>query len=98
MGPFQTFLVLELQRGYLYQNGVEFRQKVIGASLNLFWGLLLRGYTNLSLAVGHVRECPHNGTCYSVFVFIFFIGVVGRFGLVWFGLVRFGLRRSLIFI
>ena len=35
MGP---ILVLELQRGYLYQNGVEFRQKVIGAGLNLFWG------------------------------------------------------------
>ena len=40
MGPFLTFLVLELQRGYLYQNGVEFRQKVIGAGLNLFWGHL----------------------------------------------------------
>ena len=25
---------------YLYQNGVEFRQKVIGAGLNLFWGHL----------------------------------------------------------
>ena len=39
MGPFLTFSVLELQRGYLYQNGVEFRQKVIGAGLNLFWPL-----------------------------------------------------------
>ena len=36
MGPFLTFLVLELQRGYLYQNGVVFRHKVIGAGLNLF--------------------------------------------------------------
>ena len=33
------FLVL-VQRGYLYQNGVEFRHKVIGAGLNLFWGHL----------------------------------------------------------
>ena len=40
MGPFLTFLVLELQRGYLYQNGVEFRQKVIGFNLNLFSGHL----------------------------------------------------------
>ena len=31
MGLFLTFSVFELQRGYLYQNGVEFRQKVIGA-------------------------------------------------------------------
>ena len=30
----------ELHRGYLYQNGVEFRQKMIGAGLNLFWGHL----------------------------------------------------------
>ena len=37
MDLFLTFLVLELHRGYLYQNGVEFRQKVIGADLNLFW-------------------------------------------------------------
>ena len=35
MGLFLTFTVLELQRDYLYQNGVEFQQKVIGASLNL---------------------------------------------------------------
>ena len=34
---FLTFSVFELQRGYLYQNGVEFRQK---AGLNLFWGHL----------------------------------------------------------
>ena len=34
MGIFLTFSVFELQRGYLYQNGVEFRQKVIGAGLN----------------------------------------------------------------
>ena len=40
MGLFLTFSVFELQRGYLYQNGVEFRQKVIGAGLNLFWGYL----------------------------------------------------------
>ena len=26
--------------GYLYHNGVEFCQKVIGAGLNLFWGHL----------------------------------------------------------
>ena len=31
MGLFLTFSIFELQRGYLYQNGVEFRQKVIGA-------------------------------------------------------------------
>ena len=31
MGLFLIFWVFELQRGYLYQNGVEFRQKVIGA-------------------------------------------------------------------
>ena len=31
MGLFLTFSVFELQRGYLYQNGVEFRQNVIGA-------------------------------------------------------------------
>ena len=40
------FLVLELQRGYLYENGVEFHHKVIVAGLNLFWGHLhyfLRG-------------------------------------------------------
>ena len=40
IGIFLTFSVFELQRGYLYQNGVEFRQKVIGAGLNLFWGHL----------------------------------------------------------
>ena len=40
MGLFLTFSVFELQRGYLYQNGVEFRQNVIGAGLNLFWGHL----------------------------------------------------------
>ena len=40
MGLFLTSSVLEQQRGYLYQNGVEFRQKVIGADLNLFWGHL----------------------------------------------------------
>ena len=31
MGQFLTFSIFELERGYLYQNGVEFRQKVIGA-------------------------------------------------------------------
>ena len=40
LGLFLTFSVFELQKGYLYQNGVEFRQKVIGAGLNLFWGHL----------------------------------------------------------
>ena len=42
MGLFLTSSVFELQRGYSYQkqNGVEFRQKVIGAGLNLFWGHL----------------------------------------------------------
>ena len=40
MGIFLTFSVFELQRGYLYQNRVEFRQKVIGAGLNLFLGHL----------------------------------------------------------
>ena len=40
MGLFLTFSVFELQRGYLYQNGVEFRKKLIGAGLNLFWGHL----------------------------------------------------------
>ena len=34
MALFLTFSVFELQRGYLYQNGVEFCQKVIGAGLN----------------------------------------------------------------
>ena len=37
MGLFLTFSIFELQRGYLYQNRVKFRQKVIGAGLNLFW-------------------------------------------------------------
>ena len=51
MGP---FLVLEQQRGYLYQNVVEFRHKVIGAGLSLFWGHLhyfsrgLRTFPSLS--------------------------------------------------
>ena len=40
MGIFLTFSIFELQRGYLYQNGVEIRQKMIGAVLNLFWGHL----------------------------------------------------------
>ena len=43
LGLFLSFF--ELQRDYLYQNGVEVRQKVFGAGLNLFWGhlhLLLR--------------------------------------------------------
>ena len=43
---------------------VEFRQKVIGAGLNLSSSLLLRGYMDLSPAVKHVRECPHSGTRY----------------------------------
>ena len=29
--PIPNLLVFEQQRGYLYQNGVEFRQKEIGA-------------------------------------------------------------------
>ena len=33
-------LDLELQTGYLYQNGVEFHQKVIGAGFNLLLGHL----------------------------------------------------------
>ena len=40
MGLFLTFSVFELQRGHLYANGVKFRQKMIGAGLNLFWGHL----------------------------------------------------------
>ena len=73
MGLFLTFSVFELQRGYLYQNGVEFRQKVIGAGLNLFWGHL----HYLSPAVGHIRECPHSGTrylstCYFLVVLVTF--------------------------
>ena len=54
-----TFSVLELQRGYiyqLYQNGLEFRQKVIGA----FFGIIFTTM-DLSLALGHVSECPSSG-------------------------------------
>ena len=40
MDPFLTFSICELQRVYLYQNGVEFLQKVIGDGINLFWGHL----------------------------------------------------------
>ena len=38
MGPFLTFLALELQKGHLYLNWVEFHQEeeVIGADINLF--------------------------------------------------------------
>ena len=64
MGLFLTFSIFELQRGYLYQNGVEFRQKVIGAGLNLVIFTTSQGYMDLSPAVGHVRECPHSGTRY----------------------------------
>ena len=64
MGLFLTFSVFELQRGYLYQNGVEFRQKVIGAGLNLFWGHLHRGSKDLSLTVGHESQCLYSGTRY----------------------------------
>ena len=67
-GIFLTFSVFELQRGYLYQNGVEFRQKVIGAGLNLVIFTTSQGYMDLSPAVGHVRECPHSGTRYHVFI------------------------------
>ena len=58
MGLFLTFSVFELQRGYLYQMGVEFCQKIIGAGLNL-----LRGYTNLSLTFGHVSGTRYLGCC-----------------------------------
>ena len=39
MGLFLTFSIFELQRGYLYQNGVEFRQKVTQTfpSLSVMW-------------------------------------------------------------
>ena len=58
MGLFLTFSVLELQRGYLYQNGVEFRQKVIGAGLNFFWGhyFLFRSFFVLEVTI--VRTSP----------------------------------------
>ena len=47
---FNPILVLGLQRGYFYQNGVEFCQKVIGAGLNLFWPLnFVLGFTRMSL-------------------------------------------------
>ena len=59
-----TFSVLELQRGYiyqLYQNGLEFRQKVIGA----FFGIIFTTM-DLSLALGHISEYPSSGgTCYK---------------------------------
>ena len=66
MGLFLTFSVFELQRGYLYQNGVEFRQKVIGAGLNLFWGHLhyFSGGIWTFPLLSDVRECPHSGTRY----------------------------------
>ena len=51
MGLFIIFLVFELQRGYLYQNGVEFHQKVIGAGLNLFCG-------HLNYPSGGIRTFP----------------------------------------
>ena len=51
MGLFLTFSIFELQRGYLYQNGVEFRQKVIGVGLNLFWG-------HLNYPSGGIRTFP----------------------------------------
>ena len=38
---------------------------VLGSS-----SLLLRGYMDLSPAVGHVRECPHSGTRYFLTFFI----------------------------
>ena len=55
-----TFSVLELLRGYiyqLYQNGLEFRQKVIGAFFVVIFTTM-----DLSLAVSHVSECPSSGT------------------------------------
>ena len=74
MGIFLTFSVFELQRGYLYQNGVEFRQKVIGAGLNLVIFTTSQGYMDLSPAVGHVRECPHSGTRYLDTSLVLFFG------------------------
>ena len=47
-GIYLTFSVFELQRGYLYQNGVEFRQKGIGAGLNLVIFTTSQGYMDLS--------------------------------------------------
>ena len=73
MGPFLTSLVLELQRGHLYTIGVEFARKrlvlVLVSSL-----LLLRGSTDLSLAVGHVSKCPHSRTRYLDDIFMVVVG------------------------
>ena len=64
MGLFLTFSVFYLQRGYLYQNGVEFRQKLIGDGWLILVlvssSILLMEYTDLFLAVGHMSECPHS--------------------------------------
>ena len=38
--PFYNFFSFRATESYLYQNGVEFHQKVIGAGLNLIWGHL----------------------------------------------------------
>jgi len=65
MGLFLTFSVFELQRGYLWgrispESDWCWFKLVLRSS-----SLLLRGYMDLSPAVGHVRECPHSGTRYS---------------------------------
>ena len=44
LGLFLTFSVFELQRGYLYQNGIEFHQKVIGANVNFPTPKLITNY------------------------------------------------------
>ena len=49
--PVVRLVLVELQRGYLYQNGEEFRQKVIGAGLNMFWG-------HLNYLLGGIRTIP----------------------------------------
>ena len=67
MGLFLTFSVFELQRGHLYQNGVQWGSDWCWFKLVLgSYSLLLRGYMDLSHAVGHVRECPHSGMRYFV--------------------------------
>ena len=82
MGLFLTFSVFELQRGYLYQNGVEFRQKVIGAGLNLFWGhlhyfsggiwtfpLLSATYASALIAERAIHKVPKFHLCAVVVVY-----------------------------
>ena len=45
---------------------------VFGAS-----SLLLRGYMDLSPAVGHVRECPHSGTRYFLYICVIVMRDIG---------------------